>query len=550
MRDGDSYDPSVAESRLGSGASNQMRNLRYSNWRPLGEGGTAQVFRAFDTELGYDVAIKILKKDVIRNAQARAMMIQGLRNEVRISRMLRHEYICAIHDLFDGPQGVGIVMDIIEGCELRDWMKEHKGELTKTAPQRLSFLRKITEALVVAHKRIVHRDLKPQNIFLKQNDILQPVIMDFGFSVVGETVGTNDPQAFTPKYMAPEQFSAPDRVDRRADLFALGIMSYELFTNRVPPNSLQDVTRTRTPPRIPLEMIKPPSAYCPVVPPALDRLILQLTAYEPDRRIQTAGEVLETLREIELCQSPDSVLGAERKNAAIAIPGGEYYLGSRAAHSSYRNELPGKPIKLSPFKIDAAPVTNQDYANYALKAGLPMGPLMEHVVLGRPDHPVVGLTYAEAMAFAQAAGGSLPTEAQWECAARGGTKFLEYPWGSEPPSATRANLDGVSEVTSPVYAFPGGRNAYGLWDMCGNVWEWCVDYYDPDFYRSLPKNAKDPVNGKPPGGTSSEAAERSLRGGSFQSFKTQGRCAFRASAPPGERRNDVGFRVCYNQDDQ
>lgn len=494
------------------------------------------VYRVLDTELQYDVAIKLLKSEVLSSAENRAAMLKSLRSEVLISRKLRHEYICPVHDLYDGPEGIGVIMDIVAGGELRDWMNKHKGQLNATAQQRLDLLRKLTEALCVAHTLIVHRDLKPPNIFLRNGDINQPVIMDFGFAVVGAHVGKDDSLAYTPKYMAPEQYEAPDTVDRRADLFALGIMAYELFTDCLPPNSLKDILRSRKPPRIPLEMIEPPSRFCPRVPPALDRLILQLTAYDPAQRIQSAEDLRAALHGIRLVEDIGGG-GGPRENRVL-VPGGDYYLGSRAATSAYKNEWPGKRITLTPFLIDAYPVTNRDYARFARDHGYPTPPLFDHPMFNGDDQPVVGVSHTDALTFARWVGGTLPSEAQWECAARAGTAFAEYPWGNEPPTPARANINGIAQATTPVTAFPAGRTPHGLWDMCGNVWEWCGDVYDEGFYRAIPMGAMNPVNQRPSG-------PRSLRGGSFQGFATQGRCAFRSHAQPDERRNDIGFRVVY-----
>jgi len=517
---------------------------RYENWRLLGRGGTATVYRVFDAELRYDVAIKVLNPDVLANSSLRETMLRSIRGEVLISRLLRHENICPVHDLYDGPRGFGVVMDIVEGIELRRWMDVHRNDLLATAPGRLALLRRLTGALAVAHTRIVHRDLKPQNIFLRHGQIDQPVIMDFGFSVLGAKVGTSElSSAFTPKYMAPEQFEAPATVDQRADLWALGIMAYELFTGRVPPNSLQHVLTTGRVPRVPLEEIDPPSRYNAAVPPPLDRLILQLMDYRPERRIASADDLLAALRSVELTDAPDAGQGdalTERRSRAVPVPGGDHHLGTRAG-GTRPNELPGRRIRLSPFLIDPRPVTNADYNTFAVATGNPLPPLHDTRLPDFGRHPVVGITHAEALAYARWVGGTLPTEAQWECAARGGVPFAEYPWGGDPPGPTRANIDGVSATTTPVGSFAEGRNPYGLDDMCGNVWEWCLDAYEDGFYRTLPKDALDPVNTRAGG-------PRVLRGGSFQSFAVMGRCAFRSSAPPDERRSDIGFRVAYQPD--
>ncbi|WP_434620413.1 bifunctional serine/threonine-protein kinase/formylglycine-generating enzyme family protein [Azospirillum sp. B2RO_4] len=516
---------------------------RYENWRRLGRGGTATVYRVFDAELNYDVAIKVLNPDVLADSSLRDTMLRSIRSEVLISRLLRHENICPIHDIYDGPRGFGVVMDIVDGVELRQWMDANRNGLRDTATDRLELLKHLTGALAVAHTRIVHRDLKPQNIFLRGGDIGRPVIMDFGFSVLGAKVAGDFLEAYTPKYMAPEQFEAPETVDRRADLWALGIIAYELFTGRVPPNSLQNLLSTGQVPRIAIEHIDPPSRYNAAVPPALDRLILQLMAYRPERRIQAAEELLDALRVVELLSEPGDG-GRERtgrRDHAVLICGGEHHLGTRAGVGVLPNELPGRRIRLSPFLIDPRPVTVADFAEFVTATGHPAPPLLDKRLASAASHPVVAVTHADAQAYARWVGGFLPTEAQWECAARGGVPFADYPWGSEPPGPTRANIGRASTMTSPVGSYAEGRNPYGLDDLCGNVWEWCQDVYDDAFYRTLTKDAPDPVNSRGSG-------PRVLRGGSFESVPVQGRCAFRSSAPPGERRGDVGFRVAYLPD--
>ena len=525
---------------------------RYTDWRVLGKGGTANVYRVRDTELDYDVAIKILKPEILTSAANRELMKRSLRNEVLISRRLRHQNICAIHDLYDGPEGFGTVMDLIDGVELRDWMNDHLDERLATAGQRLDLLRKISEALAYAHTLIVHRNLKPQNIFLRNGDIKKPVIMDFGFSVIGDKTDRDTSLAFTPKYMAPEQYEAPDKVDRRADLFALGIMAYELFAGQVPPNSLKDILKTRKPPRISLDMIPPPSNFNEAVRPALDHVILQLTAYEPERRIQFADELEAALAKTETLLYPTDMQNSDeaavpgmRSLAAVEVPGGEYFLGGRAgAKTTNSNELPTRRILLSPFLIDRFPVTNREYIEFATGTGRPKPPLHDHRVFGAPDHPVVGVTYEQAQEFARWAGGTLPSEAQWEYAARGGQKLTEYPWGDDLPSASRANINNNSRATNQVTAYPEGSNCFGLYDMCGNVWEWCLDVYEDKFFVNIVPGTLNPVNNP---AKVKDKTPRVLRGGSFQSFAVQGRCAFRSFALPTDQRNDIGFRLVYRQ---
>jgi serine/threonine-protein kinase len=146
-------------------------------------------------------------------------------------------------------------------------------------------LRKLTEALAVAHSQITHRDLKPANIFIKNNDISSPIIMDFGLSASTGEGGSHGLTGGTPKYMAPEQLLAPQTVDPRADLFALGIMAYELLTDgEIPACSLRDAAKTGELPRFQPEDVLPPSTFCTALPTELDRLILQMLDHDRDNR--------------------------------------------------------------------------------------------------------------------------------------------------------------------------------------------------------------------------------------------------------------------------
>lgn len=165
----------------------------------------------------------------------------------------------------------------------------------------------------------------------------------------------------------------------------------------------------------------------------------------------------------------------------------------------------------------------------------------------RPDHPVVHVSWNDAMAYCAWAGLRLPTEAQWECAGRGGRDGLRFPWGNElcDGDVPRANVwrgefpnrPRHGWVPGPVTATSGPPNDFGLHHMCGNVWEWCADAYSPLYHRATA--AEDPLFDAPTG-------LRSMRGGSFlchDSYCNRYRLAARHSAAADLSTSHIGFRV-------
>jgi formylglycine-generating enzyme len=169
-------------------------------------------------------------------------------------------------------------------------------------------------------------------------------------------------------------------------------------------------------------------------------------------------------------------------------------------------------------------------------------------ILDRPDHPVVHVSWNDAKAYCLWSGTRLPTEAEWEMAARGGLKQAIFPWGDEltPAGENRCNIwqgkfpnlntaeDGFIG-TAPVHAYE--PNGYGLHNVAGNVWEWCEDTFSPRYHQVT--TAEDPFHG-------SALPKRSLRGGSFlchDSYCNRYRVAARGSNTPNSSASNIGFRV-------
>ncbi len=504
---------------------------RYVGWQIIGSGGTARVYKVYDRELNIELAIKILNPELCTNLQ----QLNGMRQEVLISRALRHPNICPIHDLYEGPQGVGVVMDLLSGIDLKDWMSANRGHLLDTLPQRLVALRRIAEALNIAHRQITHRDLKPANIFLQDADVTRPLILDFGISVHGSPTGA----AFvggTPKYMAPEQYTDPTGIDGRADLFSLGVLAYELLTDgQLPASSLQHWRPSQPMPTICSKDILPPSTFCGTIPPSLDRLILMMVETDRDRRPASAADICQALTQVELAPtSPVSAISV--KHDTITVPAGQYVVGPRRLGGMNKAR---RRIDLSAFRLASHPVTNREYRRFIDASGYRHPAFINNDIFGHSDAPVVAVTWYDATAYAAWAGGRLPTELEWDVAARAGQDDVDYPWGSEACTITRANIDRLCDGTTPVHSYPAGRNAWGLWDMCGNVWEWCADSWEERFLLRLGDGERNPL------GRGDDAC-RAIRGGSFDSLAPTGRCGFRGKEWAEECRVDLGFRLAFD----
>lgn len=210
-----------------------------------------------------------------------------------------------------------------------------------------------------------------------------------------------------------------------------------------------------------------------------------------------------------------------------AIPAGGFWMGWE---SGLPGERPRHRVWLPDFAIARRPVTNADYDAFVAATGGVPPPFRSDPRFADLTQPVVGVSWDDAVAFCAwlGPGHRLPTEAEWEAAARGGLEDARYPWGDAPPESVELPLGGPPRVG-------GGRvNGFGLTDLSGCVHEWCLDWHADDYYAASPERS--PAG--PPTGT-----RRASRGGAWRHQNPWSPVAHRSSLPPGLRYSDYGFRV-------
>jgi sulfatase modifying factor 1 len=247
-----------------------------------------------------------------------------------------------------------------------------------------------------------------------------------------------------------------------------------------------------------------------------------------------------------------------RCEETVLIPAGSFLMGDALAGDF---ERPVHEVWLDDYWMDETPVTNAQFREFVESTGylteserqgsawghdgsdfaMIPGLTWRDYAAARDDHPVVLVSWDDATAFAHWAGKRLPTEAEWEKAARGGLTSASYPWGDNEVDGSQCNFArrfGETVPTTPVHAF--APNMYGLYDMVGNVWQWCDDWFQEDAYAL--SEASNPAG--PSGGT-----HKVRRGGSWnviQSFRL--RCANRGAFAPNQVAANVGFRCVQSRE--
>ena len=258
---------------------------RYEILEKIGMGGMAEVYKGKDHKLNRFVAVKVLKEEYRSNDA----FVKKFKEEAQAAAGLAHPNIVNIYDVGDENGIYYIVMELVEGITLKDYI-ERKGRLT--IKEATSIAIQVSAGLEVAHNNhIVHRDIKPQNIMISREGKVK--VTDFGIAKATTSQTTTSNAMGSVHYASPEQ-ARGGYVDHRSDIYSLGIVLYEMVTGRVPFDG--DTAVAVAVKHLQEEMV-PPSVYCKEIPYSLEQIIKKCTQKSPDRRYQDIGDLLADLKQ-------------------------------------------------------------------------------------------------------------------------------------------------------------------------------------------------------------------------------------------------------------
>ncbi len=625
---------------------------RYQILALLGEGGMATVYKAYDTRLEREVAIKVIRRDAFPPDDME-MMLKRFEREAKSLGRLSHPNIVGVIDYGENEGSPYLVMVYLSGGTLKD-------RLGKPMPWReaIELLLPIARALEYVHDRnIINRDVKPSNVLM--TDKGEPMLTDFGLV---KLFGDQDKDATsltssgtglgTPDYMAPEQWTG--ETTAQSDLYSLGVVLYEMITGHRPytADTPAGVLLKQATESLPL-----PKQYIPDLPKDVESVLLRALAKDPKYRYHDMRVLIEELQNLlagreviastfKTSQLRDQMTGKLKRSQEIAaysklqpdpqkktfptliiaavaafviflacgggywfitskpgifsvaptptkqepptptqisptqtippadtpttaptesllptetpvpleikdnknvpmrlIPAGEFTMGSD--DSGDVGSRPAHVINLEAFYIDKYEVTNEMYdaCVYAVECRKPQqaGSATRNTYFSNPVYakfPVLYIDWKMANAYCAWRGARLPTEAEWEKAARGTDERL-YPWGNQEPDCSLANLTGCVADTTPVDQQEKGQSPYGVYGMSGNVWEWTSSLFKAYPYRFTDDRDNLDLTG-----------ERIARGGSWHIFGGNSgnvRADTRLKLDPGYYGAYVGFRCAVTK---
>ena len=571
---------SLASMKTGSGlTSGSLLSGRYRLEQELGAGGQGEVYSAFDTVQELQVAVKFVPAELARDRGTEAR----LKREAKHSLLLTHEHIVRLYTLQRDIEYLFLVMEYMNGPSL-DLAVGVKGAVAPADVFPIG--RQVANAMAYAHRKgILHRDLKPKNIMIhfdqplamsEQKKLMdRPLtswppftvkVADFGLAIqIRDSLTRLTGQGSTSGtlvYMSPQQLNG-QRPTKTDDIYSFGCVLYEML-NGEPPFIRGDLGYQ-------IRNVVPPDI--PGVEGPLQALVMKCLEKQPVKRYQTFGEVMNSFSKIEAAVANAAQAGVKLRRLEtvtyvpkagqektvdlggginlelVWIPSGEFTMGSPDSESGHSSdEGPQHSVKITKgFWMGKYEVMQEQWQSIigsnpsCFKDGNNCAPADTR------NYPVEEVSWIDCKEFLEKLSSRvgqsfrLPTEAEWEYACRAGTDTV-FHYG-DTLCSTQANFNGkypygiaskghFLKRTAVVGSYR--PNAFGLYDMHGNVWEWCKDWYGENYYQG----SQDRDRQGPPSGS-----YRIVRGGSWFSFAWSCRSANRRRHSPDNRKDDLGFRV-------
>jgi len=548
---------------------------RYEITGLIKSGGMGSVYIAHDKRLEETCAVKEMFAR-FSSGEEQQYAVDRFKQEAKILARLRHKNLPVVKDYFVQHGRYYLIMDYVDGYDLETMLNE-EGTPGLDEEKVVSWAAEILHVLEYLHNQsppIIYRDLKPANIMLRKEDS-RVMLIDFGIArVLHPDNQATQTKIGTPHYSAPEQFKGKPEI--RSDLYSLGATMHHLLTGTL-----------STPCKF-----EPVRALTPSVSAGMEQFITKALMDNPDRRYSNASDMREALFkikdscDIKVMQKPVNVASSipdrvinyvdrlsqrqegedkskdksdEFWHKNLKLPGrsfvqefiliqaGDFWFGEeeslfRRVTSAFGREKnstcpddvkPKQKIYINSFYIDAFPVTNLEYTNFVASTGYKSsGDWKKAFTEGKEHHPVVNVSWYDAQEYARWAGKRLLTEQEWEKAARW-IDGRQWPWGNKWDCNRLNCKESAMQGTTPVRTFPEGKSYYGVFDMCGNVWEWTSSDYAP-YGGNIKLSPKYSSNLKV------------IRGGAWTALKEQTRCFIRGSENPANRFIDIGFRCGKN----
>ena len=497
----------------------------------IGEGGMGEVYLAEDINLERKVALKVLSPILAQNEE----IILRFRQEAKVQAGLSHKNLVTLHSFFQESGTYYMVLEFATGVSLKEVIKT-KGKIPVNTI--LQIFTQLLEGIGYAHMQgVVHRDLKPSNIMIDESRNSVKVL-DFGIAkILGDRGLTRTGVKMgTMYYMSPEQVMASKDIDQRTDIYSLGVILYEMLTGTLP----YDI-QTESDFKIMNEIVN--SEFPDVrktiesVPGTLAEIIRSMTIKNHDNRPATCFQIEQMLKgvlaepviEVKKPIQKVTLPPVQRVNSfepeMVTVEGGSF---NREAAGFFKTKI--FRVTIDSFKIGKFPVTQKEWKGV-------MGNNPSN--FKDDDLPVEMVSWNDVQEYInklKAKTGKkyrLPTEAEWEYAARGGNKSRNCAYSGSNKLDEVAWYDGNSG--SKTHSVGTKKpNELGIYDMSGNVWEWCSDWYGEDCYKNSPeRNPKGPSSG----------SSRLLRGGSWNYHNNNCRVSTRDNYIPVNSNSFVGFRV-------